>query len=53
MKGFHGEIITGFATTMNEAAARGERDPYRRAVADFAVAHTRAMLRLLDAVPEG
>ncbi len=34
------------------AAARGERDPYRRAVADFAVAHTRAMLRLLDAVPD-
>lgn len=33
------------------AAARGERDPYRRAVADFAVAHTRAMVRLLDAVP--
>ena len=33
------------------AAARGESDPYRRAVADFAVAHTRAMVKLLDAVP--
>ncbi len=33
------------------SAARGEPDPYRKAVADFAVAHTRAMLKLLDAVP--
>lgn len=31
--------------------ARGEPDPYRKAVADFAVAHTRAMLKLLDAIP--
>jgi DNA-binding PadR family transcriptional regulator len=31
--------------------ARGEADPYRRAVADFAVAHNRAMVRLLDAIP--
>ncbi|MHA6631562.1 PadR family transcriptional regulator [Pseudonocardia sichuanensis] len=34
------------------AAARGERDPYRKAVADFAVAHVRAVLKLLDAIPE-
>lgn len=34
------------------AAARGERDPYRKAVADFTVAQIRAMLRLLDAVPD-
>ena len=34
------------------AAARGERDPYRKAVADFAVAHIRAILKLLDAIPE-
>jgi DNA-binding PadR family transcriptional regulator len=33
------------------AVARGEKDPYRKATADFAVAHTRAMLRLLDAIP--
>jgi DNA-binding PadR family transcriptional regulator len=33
------------------AAARGEADPYRKAVADFAVAHIRAMLKLLDAIP--
>jgi len=33
------------------AAARGESDPYRRAVADFAVAHNRAMVKLLDAIP--
>ena len=35
------------------AAARGEDDPYRRAVADFAVAHNRAMVKLLDAIPLG
>jgi DNA-binding PadR family transcriptional regulator len=34
------------------ASARGEIDPYRKAVADFAVAHIRAVLRLLDAIPE-
>ena len=33
------------------SAARGETDPYRRAVADFAVAHNRAMVKLLDAIP--
>jgi hypothetical protein len=33
------------------AAARGEEDPYRKAVAEFAVAHTRAMVKLLDAIP--
>ena len=33
------------------AAARGEPDPYRKAVADFTVAHTRAMVTLLDAIP--
>jgi DNA-binding PadR family transcriptional regulator len=33
------------------SAARGEADPYRKAVADFAVAHNRAMIRLLDAIP--
>lgn len=33
------------------AAARGETDPYLRAVADFAVAHNRAMVKLLDAIP--
>jgi DNA-binding PadR family transcriptional regulator len=31
--------------------ARGEQDPYRRAVAEFAVAHNRAMVKLLDAIP--
>ena len=35
------------------AAARGEADPFRRAVADFAVAHNRAMVKLLDAIPAG
>lgn len=32
-------------------AAKGEQDPYRKAVAEFVVAHTRAMVRLLDAIP--
>jgi DNA-binding PadR family transcriptional regulator len=42
-----------YAARLDEAraAARGESDPYRKAVADFAVAHTRAMLKLLDAIP--
>ncbi|QJY44837.1 PadR family transcriptional regulator [Pseudonocardia broussonetiae] len=35
-----------------KATAKGEQDPYRKAVADFVVAHTRAVLRLLDAVPD-
>lgn len=35
----------------SRSTARGEPDPYRKAVADFAVAHHRAMLKLLDAVP--
>ncbi|MEJ8278520.1 PadR family transcriptional regulator [Pseudonocardia spirodelae] len=34
------------------AAARANEDPYGRPVADFAVAHTRAMIKLIDAVPE-
>jgi DNA-binding PadR family transcriptional regulator len=38
--------------TAARAAARGEQDPYRKAVADFAVAHVRAVLKLLDAIPE-
>jgi len=33
------------------SAARAEGDPYRKAVADFAVAHNRAMVKLLDAIP--
>ncbi|MFC5995353.1 PadR family transcriptional regulator [Pseudonocardia hispaniensis] len=33
------------------SAARGETDPYRKAVADFTVAHTRAMVKLLDSIP--
>ncbi|MFC4949358.1 PadR family transcriptional regulator [Pseudonocardia sp. GCM10023141] len=33
------------------AAAKGESDPYLKPVADFTVAHVRAMLKLLDAIP--
>jgi len=51
------ELVQGgreeFAARLAAArsAARGEDDPYRRAVADFAVAHNRAMVKLLDAIP--
>jgi len=51
------ELVRGareaFAARLASArtAARGETDPYRRAVADFAVAHNRAMVKLLDAIP--
>jgi hypothetical protein len=33
------------------SAARGETDPYRKAVADFTVGQLRAMVKLLDAIP--
>jgi DNA-binding PadR family transcriptional regulator len=33
------------------SAARDEDDPFRKAVADFTVAHTRAMVKLLDSIP--
>lgn len=44
-----------YAARLDEAraAARGESDPYRRPVAEFTVAHARAMVKLLDAVPAG
>lgn len=32
-------------------AAKTAGDPYTKAAADFAVAHTRAMIKLLDAIP--
>ena len=37
--------------TSARAAVRGEPDPYRKAVADFAVSHLRAMVKLLDSIP--
>jgi DNA-binding PadR family transcriptional regulator len=33
------------------AAAKAADDPYTKAAADFAVAHTRAVLKLLDSIP--
>jgi DNA-binding PadR family transcriptional regulator len=33
------------------AAVRAASDPYAKAAADFAVAHTKAVLKLLDAIP--
>jgi len=44
---------TAYTNRLNAArtAARGEQDPYRKAVADFAVAHVRAMVKLLDSIP--
>ena len=46
-----GREAFGARLSSARAAARGETDPYRRAVADFAVAHNRAMVKLLDAIP--
>lgn len=37
--------------TEARAAAKATEDPYGRPVADFAVAHTRAMIKLIDSVP--
>lgn len=44
------KVFAGRLSTAR-ARARGELDPYRRAVAEFAVAHARAMVKLLDAIP--
>lgn len=46
-----GRQAFGARLSAARSAARGETDPYRRAVADFAVAHNRAMVKLLDAIP--
>ena len=35
------------------AAVRAADDPYVKAAAEFAVAHVRAVLKLLDAIPDG
>lgn len=42
-----------YATWLEAArgTAKAEADPYRKAVADFAVSHIRGMLKLLDAIP--
>jgi DNA-binding PadR family transcriptional regulator len=46
-----GRQVFGERLKAARTAARAERDPYRKAVADFAVAHNRAMVKLLDAIP--
>ena len=51
------ELVTGarqaYAARLDtaRAAARVAGDPYTKAAADFAVAHTRAVIKLLDAIP--
>ena len=40
-----------YAKALEEGEKLLKRGKYRKAVADFAVAHTRAMLKLLDAIP--
>ena len=44
---------TAYAARLTAArtAARAETDPYRKAVAEFAVGHLRAMVKLLDSIP--
>jgi DNA-binding PadR family transcriptional regulator len=48
-----GASRTVYAARLSAArsAARGETDPYRKAVADFTVGHLRAIVKLLDAIP--
>ena len=46
-----GRAAFGARLAAARTTARSEDDPYRRAVADFAVAHNRAMVKLLDAIP--
>jgi DNA-binding PadR family transcriptional regulator len=48
-----GSARTLYASRLSaaRAVARNEDDPYRKAVADFAVAHLRAMVKLLDTIP--
>ncbi|EQD86762.1 PadR family transcriptional regulator [Saccharopolyspora erythraea NRRL 2338] len=43
-----------YAAKLDEArnAAKATTDPYEKAAADFAVAHNRAVIKLLDAIPE-
>jgi DNA-binding PadR family transcriptional regulator len=44
---------TGKLDAAKAAAKAAAGDPYAKAAADFAVAHTRAALKLLDAIPAG
>lgn len=53
------ELVAGakasYVARMEEVrtAAKGVSDPYAKAAADFAVAHARAVVKLLDAIPIG
>ncbi|MQA15047.1 MAG: PadR family transcriptional regulator [Pseudonocardiaceae bacterium] len=44
------DIYTGQLTEARAAAKQAD-DPYTRAAADFAVAHVRAVIKLIDAIP--
>lgn len=43
-----------YVEKLNEAknAAKAAEDPYEKAAADFSVAHNRAVIKMLDAIPE-
>ena len=43
-----------YTAKLDEAknAAKAADDPYEKAAADFTVAHNRAIIKLLDAIPE-
>lgn len=47
------QSVQAYAARMDvaRAAARAAADPYTKAAADFSVAHIRAVLKLLDAIP--
>lgn len=47
----HARVVYVARLTAARATARGEPHPYRNAVAEFAVAHARAMVRLLESIP--
>lgn len=48
-----GRARQAYAARLDAArkAAKAAGDPYTKAAADFAVAHTRAVIKLLDAIP--
>ncbi len=50
-----GRAREAYTTRLAEArtAVRAADDPYLKAAAEFAVAHVRAVLKLLDAIPDG
>lgn len=49
----HARQAYGVRLDAARVAAKAAVDPYAKAAADFAVAHARAVIKLLDAIPAG